>query len=357
MTNLAFLRYRFSAFHHFIAEQLGQLKQLGTILVLFMYTAVAGLVLLVYLALGKILVADELAKVLVVALIVAQSELSVALSQGATDNKHRLFQRTLVKRFMRNVADIVMGLAGNLLFLLCLPLLLSIELDKWQQAGHFLIFCLCLFASGLVATFKPARIKSYSICVIVLPMLFDWQLVTLLNTYLLLLTVIFLLPSQQYVNLRIKLPLGFWLSYHWHNLAEIWWRLLLLLALLVSANVLYTERPVLDFFIHCFISPFVVYIASSQQLNQNEYVAQHVHYINSMGTPKKLLIGQFLAPSSLLLIGLLPLQSITLELPSLVIFTVSGILAILFAKRKPTHYALGWFVISGITITLSYWLH
>ena len=357
MTNLAFFDYRVNAFKCYVSEQLGQLKQLGTILVLFMYTAVPGLILLIYLAFGKILVEDPLAELLAIALIIAQSELSAALSQGARDIKHRHFQRTLVSRTIRKLADCSMALMGNLLFLLSLPLLLSIELAQWQQALHFIIFCLCLLSAGLLATAKPDRVKVYIIAVLLLSFLFDWTLLTLFSVNLVCLFVLFFCPTKGLFNLSPKFTLGFWFNYHWHHLAEVWWRLLLLFGLLASAGVMYSERPDLSFFIHCFISPFVVYIASSQQLNQNECVTQHAHYINSMGAPKRLLIEQFLAPSSLLLIGLLPLQSITLELPSLLIFTVSGILAILFAKRKPTHYALGWFVISGITITLSYWLH
>ena len=74
MTSLAFFHYRVSALRVYLAEQLVQLKQLGIITMLFMYSALPGIALLVYLALGKILTQDrEYAALLAVCLLIAQS--------------------------------------------------------------------------------------------------------------------------------------------------------------------------------------------------------------------------------------------------------------------------------------------
>ena len=80
---MLFIAYRTHALQEYISEQLSQLKQLGLIAMLFMYTAIPGLVLLLFLALGKVLINDpDLGLILTVCLIVAQTEMSSALIKG-----------------------------------------------------------------------------------------------------------------------------------------------------------------------------------------------------------------------------------------------------------------------------------
>lgn len=358
MRNFSFFEYRITAFHHFIAEQLGQVKQLGVILALFMYTAFPALILLIYLALGKVMTQDpRLSILLSVALIVMQSELSVALSKGALDIKHRLFQRSFASKAMRALCDYVLALAGNLIFILSVPLLLSLDFSKWQQGLHFVLFSICMLGSGFVATLKPTRIKLYVITVILLPVLFDLSLLWLLTSYIALLVGVAFWPNSLAFKRLTKFNLGFWVSYHSHAFAEIWWRVLMLLALWVFANVLNLQRPDLGFFVHCFISPFIVYIASSQQLNQNECVLQYKLWLNSLRNANTLVYGQYVVPMSLAVVGLMSLQLIVVSLQSLIIFAIASALTIAFAKYKPTHYALGWFVINGLMVTINYWVY
>ncbi|WP_100913100.1 DUF6136 family protein [Pseudoalteromonas spongiae] len=358
MRNFSFFEYRIAAFHHFIAEQLGQLKQLGVILALFMYTAFPALILLIYLALGKVMTQDPTLSILLsVALIVMQSELSVALSEGALDVKHRLYQRSFASKGMRVLCDYTLALAGNLVFLLSVPLLLSLDFSKWQQGLHFVLFCICVLGSGFVATLKPTRIKLYVITVILLPVLFDLSLLSLLTSYIALLVGVAFWPNSLAFKRLTKLNLGFWVSYHSHAFAEIWWRVLMLLALWVFANVLNLQRPDLGFFVHCFISPFIVYIASSQQLNQNECVIQYKLWLNSLRNANTLVYGQYVVPMSLAVVGLMSLQLIVVSFQSLIIFAIASALTIAFAKYKPAHYALGWFVINGLMVTISYWVY
>lgn len=358
MRNFSFLEYRITAFHHYIAEQLGQLKQLGVILALFMYTAFPAFILLIYLALGKVMAQDPTLSVLLsVALIVMQSELSVALSKGALDIKHRLYQLSFASKGMRVLCDYALALLGNLVFLLSVPLLLSLGLSKWQQGLHFVLFSMCVLGSGVVATFKPTRIKLYIISVILLPVLFDLSLLSLLNSYIALLVGVAFWPKGVGFKKLTGFNFGFWVSYHCHAFAEIWWRVLMLLALWVCANVLSLERPDLGFFVHCFISPFIVYIASSQQLNQNECVLQYKLWLNSLCNARTLVHGQYIVPMGLAMIGLMGLQLIVVSLQSLLVFAIAGALTIAVARYKPTHYALGWFVINGIMVTINYWVY
>mgnify|MGYP000144437262 FL=1 len=358
MRNFSFFEYRIAAFHHYIAEQLGQLKQLGVILALFMYTAFPALILLIYLALGKVMTQDPRSSILLsVALIVMQSELSVALSKGALDVKHRLYQRSFSSKSMRALCDYTLALAGNLVFILSVPLLLSLDLSKWQQGLHFVLFCICVLGSGFVATLKPTRIKLYVITVILLPVLFDLSLLSLLTSYIALLVSVAFWPNNLAFKRLTRLNLGFWVSYHCYAFAEIWWRVLMLLALWVFANVLNLQRPDLGFFVHCFISPFIVYIASSQQLNQNECVIQYKLWLNSLRNANTLVYGQYFVPMCLAVIGLISLQLIVVSVQSLIIFAVASALTIAVAKYKPTHYALGWFVINGLMVTINYWVY
>lgn len=355
---MLFLSYRILALQEYIYEQLNQLKQLGLIAVLFMYTAIPGLVLLLFLALGKVVTQDpELGLLLTVCLIVAQTEISAALVNGVTNSKNRLFQRGLVGKLQRISADVLLSLTTNLVFLLCLPLLMSLGLDRWLDTAHFLFFIAIVVLSGLLATLKPAHAKSHVIGLLVISLFINTSLNYLLLATLVWQILLFVLPAGLLTNLTTSFKLGFWPSFHWYNLGQLWWRGLFITALIACANVLYVNRPDLGFFIHCFISPFVLYIATSQQLNQNECVKQYQLWLNSLGSPKPLLRSQFIAPLVLGIVGLVYLQLMTVHLMSLTVFFFALLLGVYTAYKHIKLFAIAWFAVNSAAVTINYWLY
>ena len=148
--------------------------------------------------------------------------------------------------------------------------------------------------------------------------------------------------------------LGFWCNYHIHNLAEIWWRLLVLSGLVMCAFVIFDARPDLGFFVHCLISPFLLYIALSQQLNHNQLIAQYQVWLASLGQHTRLKHGQFFVPLGLCVFSLISMQMIVESLPCFFAFSFSCIVITIVAFKKPRHFSLACFAINASAITLCY---
>lgn len=353
MLDRLFVAYRFKALQRFIFEQLDQLYQLGVLVSLVLYTALPGLVLIIYLALGKLVVNDpDLALLLCVSLIVFQTELSTALSEGVRDTRNRLFQRSLLGQWHLILLDTLFGLLTNVVFLLCLPLLYSMGLDRLEQASHFLLFITVIVLSGLFATFKPQVTKVYIfivvLCACLLPLSFSAFLIVCIACLLIALC----LPLRHLLGQQWDL--GFWCGYHRHNFAEIWWRILVLSGLVMCAFVIFDARPDLGVFVHCLISPFLLHIALSQQLNHNQLIAQYQIWFASLGQHTRLQYGQFFAPFGLCLLSLVSLQMIVESLLCFVAFSISGIVITIIAFKKPRHFSLAWFAINASAITMCY---
>jgi hypothetical protein len=269
MLDRLFIAYRFKALQRFIFEQLDQLYQLGVLVSLVLYTALPGLVLIIYLALGKLVVNDpDLALLLCVSLIVFQTELSTALSEGVRDTRNRLFQRSLLGLWHLILLDTVFGLLTNVVFLLCLPLLYSMGLDRLEQASHFLLFITVIVLSGLCATFKPQVTKVYIIIVVLCACLLPLSFSAFLIVCIACLLIALCLPLRHLLGQQWDL--GFWCGYHRHNFAEIWWRILLLAGLVMCAFVIFDARPDLGFFCALFnISISTLYSAESATQSQS----------------------------------------------------------------------------------------
>ena len=358
MSNLAFFNYRTAAFNHYVMTQLSQLKQLGVILTLFMYTAVPGLILLIFLALGKVLTQDEqLGLTVALALIVGQLEISAALGEGVRDHAHRPFQRTLVSKAHRRFSDVVLGFASNPVLLFSVPLLLSLKLSQFTEAAPFIVFVTVVALSGLLATYFKDKAKLYICLLLVSNLLYQGDLLSSMLLSLCLLVLVFLLPQKWLSIGQLGKHFGFWLRFHIHTLDQLWWRLLAIFGLIVCAQILFVERPDLAFFIHCFISPFALYIACSQQLNQNDLLIQYAPWLHSLNNAKSLIRGQFTAPACLVFIALFGLQWISIDIISLVLFSASAFATIWFTCKKPSQFALGWFVINGVVLSVNYALY
>lgn len=351
MNNARFLQYRMNAFHYFVGEQFKQLQQLGAMVALFMYIAIPALFMFLFMGLGKILVQEPgYASVLVVAILVAQCELSAALSNGVLDANNRLFQRTLVPAAARVLSDVLLSLASNVALVLSAVLLFSVDVAKWGQALHFMAFMVALFLGVQLAIYKAPRVKAYVITLLLFYVsgLVEnlWALLSVAIGAAVLLLALPEVKSWQKWRL-IRLP--FWGRYHWFQQDELWWRGLLLLGVYLGAVILHQYRPDLAFTMHLVTLPVMLYVATSLQLNQNELMQAHGLWFASLGRPNSLMLGQFIAPLGLVLLGLVAIQSIHFNFVTSVGFFSAGLAMMFSAYQLPRFYALSWVLISVIT--------
>lgn len=356
MKNASFMQYRVNAFNAFLGEQFRQLQQLGAMVGLFLQVAIPAFFLFLFMGLGKILVQEPaLSSVLMVAILVAQCELSAALSHGVKDAKNRLFQRSLVSAKTRVLCDFLLSCVSNVSLLLSAILLVSVDANNLVQATHFMVFMVALLLGVQLATYKTQRVKAYVIILLlafaisgVLSATHGENLWFLLVVAVASAAMLLALPEPKWLRKFSALKLGFWGRYHWHQQDQLWWRSLLLLGVYLGANVFHSHRPDLAFAMHSVALPAVLYIATSLQLNQNALMQHHGLWLESLGRPKSLVVGQFATPMLLMLIGVAVIQSVAFNVATLCGFLLAGTAVVFTAYKQPKYYAVSWLVISVV---------
>ncbi len=361
MNYKAFFNYRANAYQTQLKEVLAQLQKLSVMLMAFMYTAFPALILFIFLALGQLVsLKNDNAVEIGVLLLLIQSILLQSFSTAILDSNHRQFQYSLLaKRFYVVLADIPLLVISHIILIMSLVLALSMGLSKLLLAPHFIVFIAVQLVSAIAMLYRPHNLFFYLVCVIATLLIADMVSVLGVFSIWLALCLLFALPRiGKEATPLINNAWGFWLSLNWKHRALSEWRIYFVVIVLFCGVLTLNQRPDLEFAIALFCAIFFMLVTTSIQIKQTELANHYALWFNTLKNRDEFFRGQYLASAIHSIAAVLLLTIIYFN----VFFMVSYLLAsaaITFAvKRKPTHFALAWFVVSGVMCLVNYaaWL-
>lgn len=358
MTFKLFFNYRINAFVSQLKVALEQFSQLGIIIAAFMYTALPGVFLGIFMAIGFIVTQKSQYTVLIAfSLLLIQSVIVQTFAYAIKDSPHRLFQRSLVSsKWPLFLADHIILLMSNMTLMASLIVAISMGLNKLSQAPQFVIFMLILWGLPIAVLYQPRRLLLY-VCTLLATLWFapNWSNSALYALWLLLIPLCFfnIIPPFR-TRKHLVGALHFWLVLHYQRRGEIEWRLYLGFIFYLLVLVLLEQRPDLNFFMGLVSGCIYLLLVSSLQLAQNEKVTTYGMWFNTHQQRKRYYAYQYIAPCMLSIIAIIMISLNYFDWVFMSTLMIGFPLCMYFARKKPTQFALAWFIIAGSFCFVNY---
>ncbi|AUL73180.1 hypothetical protein ATS72_006035 [Pseudoalteromonas sp. 13-15] len=347
----AFMSYRYLAYTFELKQLLLQLKSFGLIFLVVLGSSILGLVLLLFLGLGKIIDSTDAPAYgaqMALFYLLLQSVMLSAIKSAIKNSKQRLFQHTIACPSWLNIADIKLLLISNGWLIASLLIALDLTWAQWIKVPHFFVFMFIQLGLGIVCLYKPSALV-YGFTLSTLFLFTAFELSPLI--YHLGFAIIFLLSASiPVININgmtsVRSLFSFWFCYFINHSWTLVWRISLLLCVFMASAELLEKRPDLVNIIGDVAVAFIVLFSSSLQFDCTKVHGQHRLFFKMNQKARAFYISQFM-PSMLLFLGAFIAYSITFERLNSTLLNLGFVwclLQVYFAQKKPAHYALVWII-------------
>lgn len=351
---VSFLSYRYLAYTTTLKSMLSQLKSFSLLFALVLGPAFLGMVLLLFLGLGKIVDSHAEpaygAKIAVVYLLL-ESVMLWAMASAIKNSQNRAFQRSLYKSSWRVCADCKLLLLSNVWLIASSLIAIDLSLKQWLQVPHFMLFMLLQWLCGVFVLYRPIALF-YSLLISSVLILLPVSLSSL--QYYLGFVAIFgcsiLLPPVRISHkLKVHSLALFWLSYFIQHSWNLIWRGAILVACLFALLQLIAVRS--DLVLALAFSVCVL-LTSSLQFDCLAVFKKYRLFFQSNNQDKPFYISQFLP--SLIFFAVALIVVISMLGTNLIYIPIGAVWCVLqqyLAQKKPAQFALVWFFITiGIVL-------
>jgi len=332
----SFMDYRYQTYKTELTQLLLQLKNFGLLFLVVLGSAMLGMILLLFLGLGKIIDSSDAPQYgaqMAWLYLLLQSVMLSAMKSAIKNTAQRAFQQTLVKWYWLGFMDIKLLLLSN----------------GW-------LFLLLQFVLGILCLYKPiALVYGFLLSAMWLILPFDVSpLIYQCGFVLLFALSTLMVPFNFAAKLEMSSLTGFWLMFFIHNSWTLIWRGALLLSLFMAFEVLRQERANLAAIFSILSFAFVVLFSSSLQFDCSQLHQKYSVFFKMQNKQTAFFIGQFVPSLIVLLLSLIVFFALFNQASGVLLLT--GIIWCVFqqaiAQKKPAHYALVWMVITGLLLAL-----
>ena len=350
---ISFLSFRYLAYTTALKSMLSQLKSFSLLFALVLGPAFLGLVLLLFLGLGKIVdshAAPAYGAKLAVVYLLLESAMLWAMTPAIKNAQNRAFQRSLFKSSWRVCVDCKLLFLSNAWLIASLLIAMDLSLKQWLQVPHFLLFMLLQWFCGVFVLYRPCALF-YSLLLSSVLVLLPVSLTSL--QYFLGFCCSTLIPSVRISHkLKVHSLALFWLSYFLQNSWSLIWRGSVLLACLLALLQLIAVRSDFSDLIQAVAFSVCVLLASSLHFDCMTVFNKYRLFFQSANLGKQFYISQFLPSLIFFAVALVVLISMLgTNLSYIPIGAVWCVLQQYLAQKKPAQFALVWFFITiGIVL-------
>ncbi|MBW4968091.1 hypothetical protein KZZ04_17220 [Pseudoalteromonas sp. CR1] len=347
----AFISYRYLAYTLELKQLLVQLKSFGLIFLVVLGSSILGLVLLLFLGLGKIIDSTDAplsGAQMALFYLLLQSVMLSAMKPAIKNSNQRLFQRTIARPSWLNLADIKLLLISNGWLIASLLVALDLTLVQWIKVPHFIVFICLQLGLGIICLYKPSALV-YGFVFSTLFLLTSVELSPLiyhLGYAIIFFFSIFIPVININRMVSVRSLFGFWFCYFINHSWTLVWRISLLLCVFMASAALLEKRPDLVNIPDTVAIAFIVLFSSSLQFDCTKVYEQYRLFFKMTHKARAFNISQFI-PSILLLLGAFITYSITFERLNSMLLSLGFmwcLLQVYFAQKKPAHYALVWII-------------
>lgn len=355
----AFISYRYLAYTFELKQLLLQLKSFGLIFLVVLGSSILGLVLLLFLGLGKIIDSTDTplngAQIALFYLLL-QSVMLSAMKPAIKNSNQRLFQHTIACPSWLNVADIKLLLISNGWLIASLMVAFDLTLVQWIKVPHFIVFICLQFGLGIACLYKPSALV-YGFVFSTLFLFTSFELTPLIY-HLGFVIIFFFSVFIPVININaivsVRSLFGFWFCYFINHSWILVWRISLLLCVFMASATLLEKRADFVNIIDAVATAFIVLFSSSLQFDCTKVYEQYRLFFKTTHKARAFYSSQFI-PSVLLFLGAFITYSITFERLNSTLLSLGFmwcLLQVYFTQKKPAHYALVWLISAGLMLAL-----
>lgn len=157
----SFMDYRYQAYKTELTQLLLQLKSFGLLFLVVLGSSVLGLILLLFLGLGKIIdssAAPQYGAQMALFYLLLQSVMLSAMKSAIKNSKQRLFQQTIARSVWLYLVDIKLLTLSNAWLIASVLIALDLTLSQWVKVPHFIAFMLLQFSLGVLCLYKTSAL-------------------------------------------------------------------------------------------------------------------------------------------------------------------------------------------------------
>ncbi|MDP4982852.1 DUF6136 family protein [Pseudoalteromonas tunicata] len=353
-----FFRYRALAFSREIALLSQHLKQLLGMLFAVLYTALPGIVLLVFLGLGKIIKAEGgSVNQLWIAwcFLAVQTIFFYALQQAILNIEQRCFQLSIAcSRWWMWLAD-CRNLLFTHVFLWCsVFLLLTMSSTQLSQNTHFMIFTALQLGLGFLSLYRMQQTVFFCLvsATLILALPYLTPLIMMLSWVTVFIGCIFIPTFNWQKEFKVNTLVGFWFSFYSHHYQILFWRLASGVVVTAGMLVLASERE--DFtYLAAYFSCFIfLLLITTLHIEVAKITAQFRAFFHSLNKSKTFNYSRIFKSVMVYFILLVVIATIFTQWWLAVGVGLVAIFCFYIAEKKPERLALVWmcFLVGGLFI-------
>ncbi|CAM4109162.1 DUF6136 family protein [Pseudoalteromonas ostreae] len=350
----SFMQYRYQAYKIELTQLLLQLKNFGLLFLVVLGSAMLGMILLLFLGLGKIIDSSDAPQYgaqMAWLYLLLQSVMLSAMKSAIQNSQQRLFQRTIVRSNWLKLMDIKLLLLSNGWLLASVVIALDLNYSQWLRAPHFVLFMLLQLGLGVLCLYKPRTLIYGLICTAILALLpINIAPLAYHCGFIILFALSMVLPA---FSLSDQLPVNalstFWLSFFIQHSWVLVWRVALLLCVFMAITTLLHERADLAAIFNVIAAAFMVLFTSSLQFDCGKLHDKYQLFFHANYQQRVFFISQFIPSCLFFLITLISYLWFVAKIEWLLICLSIGwcVLQLYIAQKKPAHYALVWTITTG----------
>ena len=350
----AFMEYRYQAYKIELTQLLLQLKNFGLLFLVILGSAMLGMILLLFLGLGKIIDSSDAPQYgaqMAWLYLLLQSVMLSAMKSAIKNNQQRFFQRTIVRSNWLKLMDIKLLFLSNGWLLASAVIALDLTLSQWLRAPHFVLFMLLQFGLGVLCLYKP-RALIYGLVFTAILVLLPINIAPLAYHcgFIILFALSIFLPAFSLSDrLSVNSLSTFWLSFFLQHSWILVWRVALLLCVFMAVTTLLNERNDLAAIFSVVAVAFIVLFTSSLQFDCGKLHDKYQLFFQANYQQRVFFISQFM-PSCLFFLITLSSYLLFVEQIEWLLLSLSVgwcILQLYIAQKKPAHFALVWMITTG----------
>ncbi|WP_368485453.1 DUF6136 family protein [Pseudoalteromonas sp. SD03] len=355
----SFMDYRYQAYKTELTQLLLQLKSFGLLFLVVLGSSVLGLILLLFLGLGKIIdssAAPQYGAQMALFYLLLQSVMLSAMKSAIKNSKQRLFQQTIARSVWLYLVDIKLLTLSNAWLIASVLIALDLTLSQWVKVPHFIVFMLLQFSLGVLCLYKTSALVYgflFSTILVLVPIHMQ-PLNYHMGFALLFALSLFVLVVNVNGRIAVSSLLGFWFCYLLNHCWTLVWRVSLLLCVFMASAALINERADLVPILVILAMAFIVLFSSSLQFDCGRVYEQYRLFFKTCEQERAFYISQFL-PSILLFLLATISYSVIFGHTHIVLFVIGNmwcVLQVYLAQKKPAHYALVWLISTGLLLAL-----
>ena len=344
----AFYRYRSQAFTYEIQLLSRQLKQILGLVFLLLASALPGLVLLVFMSLGKVITAQG---GLIVQAWVAWSFLAgqticfYALRDAILNQKQRVFQASLIQKpGWRWLCDCRNLLACHVFFWCSLFLVLTMNVEQLIQNKAFILFMVLQFSLAGIAVYRMQQ--SIVFCLLAALSSVFWaenSMQTIMTSWLCLAGLSLFFPA---VGLHVRCSVTnlprLWLSFYLNHYQVLLWRIACIAVVFSSMTVLAIERPDMRYLAGYFCGFLSLLLLLTLHIEVKKKTSPLRMFLHSIGQLSQFNSYRLVNSWVLCTVLALAIFSFFEHAELAVSLWCFSVVCVCFAEKKPEQCALVW---------------